>query len=133
MGAHERNTERSKFVIKTNLETMLRPVLNQDQRDTFINIRRIVRHVSDVTLEVRLSHSQKWKPLSSSDRHDERTPIFVAFGVARFGDVRGNVAAPSKLFRAALLNCIKRPKLALQRNDIHGPKIRIATNQLDPN
>ncbi|CAO3689669.1 unnamed protein product [Rhizopus stolonifer] len=53
--ARERNTGRSKFVIKTGLEVILRPVLNQGQRNTFVNfVRRSVHHVSDVMYAVSL-------------------------------------------------------------------------------
>ncbi|RCI04240.1 hypothetical protein CU098_006665, partial [Rhizopus stolonifer] len=50
--ARERNTERSKFVIKTGLEAMLCPILNQDKKDTFANlVHRVICHVSDFIFE----------------------------------------------------------------------------------
>jgi hypothetical protein len=44
-------TRRTKFVIKTKLEAMLRAEdFNQDQRTGFITeVHRVVRHISDVT------------------------------------------------------------------------------------
>lgn len=66
--------------------------------------------------------SEKWKPLLPSNSQDERTrPVVVAFD-ARFGNLRGNVPAPSKLFRTTFLHHIKQPKSTLQRHDLHGPK-----------
>lgn len=48
--AREATDKRSKFIIKTKLESMPRDEFNADQKRAFINeIQRIVRHVSDVT------------------------------------------------------------------------------------
>lgn len=46
----ETTGRRTKFVIKTKLESMLRDEFNADQKRAFVNkVQRIVRHVSDVT------------------------------------------------------------------------------------
>jgi hypothetical protein len=73
--------------------------------------------------DIQQQNLQKWKPLSPRDGQDERTrPVVVAFGAAKFGNLRGNVSAPTKLFKAALLNHVKKLKRNIQRNDLHGPK-----------
>ena len=54
---------------------------------------------------------KKWKRLKPSDTDDEDSkPIIIAYGAANFGNLRGNVSAPAKLFRRTIV------RFAKQRN-----------------
>jgi hypothetical protein len=52
--------------------------------------------------------AKKWKQLAPHDKPEESTrPIIIAFGAAKFGKLRGNVTAPTKVFKESLARYVK--------------------------
>ncbi|KAI8090697.1 hypothetical protein BDF21DRAFT_411851, partial [Thamnidium elegans] len=55
--------------------------------------------------------NKKWKQLSPGDGPEESNkPVVLAFGAAMFGNLRGNVPAPTKVVKDSLI------KFARERN-----------------
>lgn len=86
------------------------------------------------------SGSDKYRPdktiLKNGSHYHQKTaktkknrPIIVAFGSVRFGNLRGTVPFPTKKFKAALLNHIKKPAAHIQRNDFYGPKYVVVIDE----
>ncbi|KAI8067248.1 hypothetical protein BDF21DRAFT_477354 [Thamnidium elegans] len=77
---------------------------NQDSEtedDTLVKFRHMV--IED--------NNKKWKYLSPGDEPEESNkPVVLAFGAAMFGNLRGNVPAPTKAVKDSLI------KFARERN-----------------
>ncbi|KAG2228863.1 hypothetical protein INT48_003151, partial [Thamnidium elegans] len=77
---------------------------NQDSEtedDTLVKFRHMVIEDSN----------KKWKQLSPEDGPEESNkPVLLAFGAAMFGNLRGNVPAPTKVVKDSLI------KFARERN-----------------
>ena len=123
----------SKFVLTTPLDNGNFKLYGKKRKALTEMCKRLVtgsaKYSNEMPLVQQLNPS-KWKPITPTDQFQEKQkPVVIAFGAARFGNLRGNVPAPTKAFKQALMDFIKAPPPQVQRQDLYGPRYLVMVDE----